>query len=164
MKEKISVHSTQTQTTHTSWLHLHIPECLQQKHTHKHTHKYNNNSLTTKPSQWSNSKTQKQPRGNKLNPLKKVTTVAKWQAQTDSHWHPVIEVHVRPCLGRPRWRSWMRVRLETRRSWVRPPPRSATFFRGDWSWNIFYGHSFPQIQEGQLSVSDERMCKILVNR
>ena len=21
--------------------------------------------------------------------------------------------------------------------WVRPPPRSATFFRGDWSWNIF---------------------------
>ena len=32
---------------------------------------------------------------------------------------------------RPRWRSWMRARLETRRSRVRPPPRSATFFRGD---------------------------------
>ena len=27
--------------------------------------------------------------------------------------------------------------LETRRSRVQPPPRSATFFRGDWSWNIF---------------------------
>ena len=35
------------------------------------------------------------------------------------------------------------VRLETRRSWVQPPPRSATFFHGDWSWNIFYGHSLP---------------------
>ena len=33
------------------------------------------------------------------------------------------------------------VLLETRRSRVQPPPRSATFFRGDWSWNIFYGHS-----------------------
>ena len=35
------------------------------------------------------------------------------------------------------------VRLETRRLRVQPPPRSATFFRGDWSWNIFYGHSLP---------------------
>ena len=43
--------------------------------------------------------------------------------------------------GRHRWPSWMRVRLETRRSRFRPQPRSATFFRGDWSWNIFYGHS-----------------------
>ena len=34
-------------------------------------------------------------------------------------------------LPQPRWRSWMRVRLETRRSRVRPPLRSATFFRGD---------------------------------
>ena len=57
------------------------------------------------------------------------------------------------------------VRLETRRSRVRPPPRSATFFRGDWSWNIFYGHSLPSAEEeGQLSVSEERMCTILVNR
>ena len=35
------------------------------------------------------------------------------------------------------------VRLETRRSRVQPPPRSVTFSRGDWSWNIFYGHSLP---------------------
>ena len=27
--------------------------------------------------------------------------------------------------------------LETRGSRVQPPPRLATFFRGDWSWNIF---------------------------
>ena len=33
-----------------------------------------------------------------------------------------------------------------------------------WSWNIFYGHSIPLIQEGQLSVSGERMYTILVNR
>ena len=57
------------------------------------------------------------------------------------------------------------VRLETRRSRVRPPPRSATFFRGDWSWNIFYGHSLPSaVQEGQLSVSGERMCTILEDK
>ena len=29
------------------------------------------------------------------------------------------------------------VRLETRRSRVQTPPRPATFFCGDWSWNIF---------------------------
>ena len=57
------------------------------------------------------------------------------------------------------------VPLETRSSQVQPPPRSATFFRGDWSWNIFYVIlSLPLIQEGQLSVSGERMCTILVNR
>ena len=54
---------------------------------------------------------------------------------------------------RPRWRSWMRVRLETRRSRVRPPPRSATFFRGDWSWNIFYGHSLPSADSRRAVVS-----------
>ena len=36
------------------------------------------------------------------------------------------------------------------------PAREATFFREDWSWNIF--------QEGQLSVSGEWTCTILVNR
>ena len=49
--------------------------------------------------------------------------------------------------------SWMRVRLETRRSRVRPPPRSATFFRGDWSWNIFYGHSLPSADSRRAVVS-----------
>ena len=45
------------------------------------------------------------------------------------------------------------VRLETRRSRVQPPPRSATFFRGDWSWNIFYGNSFPSADSRRAVVS-----------
>ena len=45
------------------------------------------------------------------------------------------------------------VRLETRRSPVRPPPRSATFFRGDWSWNIFYGHYLPSADSRRAGVS-----------
>ena len=45
------------------------------------------------------------------------------------------------------------VRLETRRSRVQPPPRSATFFRGDWSWNIFYGHSPPSADSRRAVVS-----------
>ena len=45
------------------------------------------------------------------------------------------------------------VRLETRRLRVQPPPRSATFFRGDWSWNIFYGHSLPSADSRRAVVS-----------
>ena len=56
-------------------------------------------------------------------------------------------------LCRPRWLSWMRVHLETRRSRVQPPPKSATFFRGDWSWNIFYGHSLPSADSRRAVVS-----------
>ena len=37
----------------------------------------------------------------------------------------------------------MRVRLMIRRSRARFPSGPGTFFPGDWSWNIFYGHSFP---------------------
>ena len=57
------------------------------------------------------------------------------------------------------------VRLETRRSWVRPPPRSATFLV-EIDHEIFSTVilSLPLIQEGQLSVSGETMCTILVNR
>ena len=36
----------------------------------------------------------------------------------------------------------MRVRLVFRRSWVQSSG-PATFVRGDWSWNHFYGHSLP---------------------
>ena len=43
--------------------------------------------------------------------------------------------------------------LETRRSRVHPPPRSATFFRGDWSWNIFYAHSLPSADSRRAVVS-----------
>ena len=57
------------------------------------------------------------------------------------------------------------VRLETRRLRVQPPSRSATFF-GEIDHEIFSTVilSLPLIQEGQLSVSGERMCTILVNR
>ena len=34
-----------------------------------------------------------------------------------------------------------------------PPPRSATFFCGDWSWNIFYGHSLPSADSRRAVVS-----------
>ena len=40
-------------------------------------------------------------------------------------------------------------------------PGSVPYFRGDWSWNYFYGHSPPFrwiIQEGLLSVTSESMC------
>ena len=43
--------------------------------------------------------------------------------------------------------------LETRRSRVQPPPRSATFFHGDWSWNIFYGHFLPSADSRRAVVS-----------
>ena len=56
-------------------------------------------------------------------------------------------------LGWPQWLSWMRVWLETRRSWVQPPPWLATFFRGDWSWNIFYCHSLPSADSRWAVVS-----------
>ena len=45
------------------------------------------------------------------------------------------------------------VRLETRRSRVQPSPRSATVFHGDWSWNIFYGHSLPSADSRRAFVS-----------
>ena len=45
------------------------------------------------------------------------------------------------------------VRLETRRLRVQPPLRLATFFRGDWSWNIFYGHSLPSADSRRAVVS-----------
>ena len=45
------------------------------------------------------------------------------------------------------------IRLETRRSRVQPLPWSATFFRRDWSWNIFYGHSLPSADSRRAVVS-----------
>ena len=45
------------------------------------------------------------------------------------------------------------VRLETRSLRVQPPPRSATFFHGDWSWNIFCGHSLPSADSRRAVVS-----------
>ena len=47
------------------------------------------------------------------------------------------------------------------RSWDREfDPGPVPYFRGDWSWNNFYGHSPFRwiIQEGLLSVTNESMC------
>ena len=48
-------------------------------------------------------------------------------------------------LCRPRWLSWMR----------RPTgdQEVATSFRGDWPWNIFYGHSLPSAASRRAVVS-----------
>ena len=59
----------------------------------------------------------------------------------------------------------MRVRLKIRRLRVRPPPgRHHSFVEIDHVVLATVILSLPVIQEGQLSVSGERMCTILVNR
>ena len=57
------------------------------------------------------------------------------------------------------------VRLETRRSRVQPSPRwQHSFMEIDHEIFSTVTLSLPLIQEGQLLVSGERMCTILVNR
>ena len=65
--------------------------------------------------------------------------------------------------GRPWWLSWMRVRMVIRRLRVQPPPGQQHSFV-EVAHEIFSTVilSLPLIQEGQLSVSGERMCTILV--
>ena len=53
----------------------------------------------------------------------------------------------------PQWLSWMHV-WSGGFGFVRlPPAGSATFFHGDLSWNIFYGHSFPSADSRRAIVS-----------
>ena len=56
------------------------------------------------------------------------------------------------------------IRLETRRSRVQPRGRQHSFVKIDHEIFSMVIFSLPLIQEGQLSVSGERMCTILVNR
>ena len=68
-------------------------------------------------------------------------------------------------LGRPWWLSWMRTCLVIRRLRVRPPSgRQHSFAEIDHEIFPTIILSLPLIQEGQLSMSGERMCTILVNR
>ena len=68
-----------------------------------------------------------------------------------------------PMIRRPRWLIWMRIRLKIRR--VRSPPgRQHSFEEIDHEILSTVILSITLIQEGQLSVSGERMCTILVNR
>ena len=55
--------------------------------------------------------------------------------------------------SQPRWLSQMCVWLVIRRSRIRSPPGLATFFHGDWSWNIFYSHSLPLADSRRAVVS-----------
>ena len=59
----------------------------------------------------------------------------------------------------------MLIRLVTR-LWVRPPQgwQHTFFWRFDYKLFSTVSLSLPLMQEGQLSVSDERMCTLLVNR
>ena len=54
------------------------------------------------------------------------------------------------------------VLLETRRSRVQTPLRSATFFRGDWLWNIFYGHFLPSADSRRAVVGRSLPSKCVV--
>ena len=98
-----------------------------------------------------------------LNELVKLTTL--WTTGpwcTNMVFKHIFFKTIKRVWCRPRWRSWMRVRLESRRSRVRSPPRWSTFFCGDRSWNTFYGHpsadsrnkcvntSFPYMEWGLL--------------
>ena len=68
-------------------------------------------------------------------------------------------------FSRPRWLSWMRRPTETRRSGFNPRRgRQHSFVEIDHEIFSTVILSLPLIQEGQLSVSGERMCTILVNR
>ena len=59
----------------------------------------------------------------------------------------------------------MRVRQVIRRLWVQPlPGRQHSFVEIDHEIFSMVILSLPLIQEGQLKVSGERMCTILVNR
>ena len=56
-------------------------------------------------------------------------------------------------LGWPRWLSWMHRPTGDQEVQVHPPQRSAAFFCGDWSWNIFYGHSLPSADSRRAVVN-----------
>ena len=62
------------------------------------------------------------------------------------------------------WLIWMRIRLVIRRLQVPSPPGQQHFFvEVDLEIFSMVILSLPLIQEGQLSVSGERMCTILAN-
>ena len=76
-----------------------------------------------------------------------------------------ILIHRNMIKRRARYLSRMRARLVIRRSWVRGSG-PATFFRWDWSWNLFYGHSLPSADSRREVVSylQKNVHWVLVNR
>ena len=83
-----------------------------------------------------------------------------------AHWLPT-ECHVKTdhCMNAPgpRWLSWMRRPTRDHEVAGSTPAEVGNIL----SWRLIICTvilSLPLIQEGQLSVSGERMCTILVNR
>ena len=72
--------------------------------------------------------------------------------------HPMKHTRPRSAVGNMSdYRCVSDCRSRDREFYPGPFP----YFRGDWSWNDFYGHSPPFrwfIQEGLLSVTSESMC------
>ena len=94
-----------------------------------------------------------------------------WKGENDRRKYFMINLHERMLLtsaGVEPATSWFpvgwRIRLETRRSRVHPRRgRQHSFVEVDHEIFSTVILSLPLIQEGQLSVSGERMCTILVN-
>ena len=59
----------------------------------------------------------------------------------------------------PRWLSKMHVRLVIRRLRVRSQLGLATCFNGDWSWDIFYGHSLSDSKRANVSFWQKNVHK-----
>ena len=89
----------------------------------------------------------------------------KWLLTDKNAFYKYKKTNVLTCVAGLGGSIECAVRLEIRRSRVQPPPRSAIFFV-EIDHEIFSTVilSLPLIQEGQLSVSGERMCTVLVNR
>ena len=73
----------------------------------------------------------------------------------DQTLHPVIRLCIQSVWSGPASVA----QLDAPSDWrpggrgFKTPPRSATFSRGDWSWNIFYGHSLPSADSRRAVVS-----------
>ena len=66
--------------------------------------------------------------------------------------HLILFVPVHTYPSPPRWLRWMR-RPNGDQEVAGSTTAEATFFRGDWSWNIFYGHSLPSADSRRAVVS-----------
>ena len=82
------------------------------------------------------------------------------------HCLPIIQQYLVKSLGsKPRWLSWMRRATGDQEVTGSTPAEVGNIL----SWRLIVKYfstvilSLPLIQEGQLSVSGERMCTILVN-
>ena len=88
----------------------------------------------------------------------KILAYIKYQSLNDTSTNDIVsfeqlDLNLNKGNSRPRWLSWMRRPTGDQEVAGSTPARSATFFRGDWSWNIFYGHSLPSADSRMAVVS-----------